>query len=294
MRLFPHSKLAGVLIAAVTGFSALMPVASHAAPQFERMVRIIVPFAPGGTSDILARIIGPKLSAAIGQTVIVENKPGAAGNIGADAVAKSPTDGHTLLLIDVGTLATSPSLFNNLTYDIEKDLAPVGMVMFAPYVLATHPSLGVKSVDELMKHSAANPGKVTVANSGIGAGNHLAALAIDLQDRFAKVQVHAAGGVEVVLAQGQGFGTATAKVLGQVHSVVGALALLAEHPYLELLQGAAADQLFDTVVADHAVADDDQSLSLPAAHCCLHKPILDQKKSAWSRSSRRLCLYSSR
>ena len=122
MRLFSHSKLAGVMIAAVTGFSALMPVASHAAPQFERMVRIIVPFAPGGTSDILARIIGPKLSAAIGQTVIVENKPGAAGNIGADAVAKSPKDGHTLLLIDVGTLATSPSLFNNLTYDIEKDL----------------------------------------------------------------------------------------------------------------------------------------------------------------------------
>ena len=178
MRLFSHSKLAGVMIAAVTGFSALMPVASHAAPQFERMVRIIVPFAPGGTSDILARIIGPKLSAAIGQTVIVENKPGAAGNIGADAVAKSPKDGHTLLLIDVGTLATSPSLFNNLTYDIEKDLAPVGMVMFAPYVLATHPSLGVKSVDELMKHSAANPGKVTVANSGIGAGNHLAALVV--------------------------------------------------------------------------------------------------------------------
>ena len=178
MRLFSRPKLTTVLIAAATGLSTLLPLSAHAAAQFERMVRIIVPFAPGGTSNILARIIAPKLGAAIGQTVIVENKPGAAGNIGADAVAKSPKDGHTLLLIDVGTLATSPSLFSNLTSDIEKDLAPVGMVMFAPYVLATHPSLAVKSVDELIKYSAANPGKVTVANSGVGAGNHLAALVI--------------------------------------------------------------------------------------------------------------------
>jgi tripartite-type tricarboxylate transporter receptor subunit TctC len=76
-----------------------------------------VPFAPGGTSDILARLIGPKLSAAIGQTVVIENKPGAAGNLGADAVAKAPPDGHTLLLMDVGSLATAPSLFSDLTYD---------------------------------------------------------------------------------------------------------------------------------------------------------------------------------
>ena len=106
--------------------------------------------------------------------------------------------------------------------------------------------------------------------------------------------MHAVGVVEIVLAQGQGLGTTAAEVFGQVHAVVGALALFAENLHLEALQGAAADQLFDAMVADHAVADDDQSLSLPAARCCLHKPILDQKKSAWSRSSRRLCLYSSR
>lgn len=142
------------------------------------MVRIIVPFAPGGTSDILARIIAPKLSAALGQTVIVENKTGAAGNVGADAVAKSPKDGHTLLLCDVGSVATSPSLFSNLTYDAEKDLAPVGMIMFAPYVLAVHPSVPVKTAPELIKYGQDNPGKLAMANSGIGGINHIAALII--------------------------------------------------------------------------------------------------------------------
>ncbi|MNC32133.1 hypothetical protein D3C75_804770 [compost metagenome] len=135
--------------------------------------------------------------------------------------------------------------------------------------------------------------QLVVAVAALG-GDHFAALTVDFQHRFAEVQVHTVGTVEVLLAQGQGFGTAAAEVLGQVHAVVGALALFAEHMHFEALQGAAADQLFDAMVADHAVADDDQSLSLPAARCCLHKPILDQKKSAWSRSSRRLCLYSSR
>lgn len=178
MRPFNHSKVAGVLIAATAAASFLLPAGAQAADELNHLVRIIVPFAPGGTSDILARIIAPKLSSAIGQTVIVENKPGAAGNIGADAVAKAPKDGHTLLLMDVGSLATAPSLFSNLTYNVEKDLAPVGMVMFAPYVMAVHPSVPVKSVEELLSYSKANPGKLSVANSGVGAGNHLAGLVI--------------------------------------------------------------------------------------------------------------------
>ncbi|MNI74838.1 hypothetical protein D3C73_1309490 [compost metagenome] len=115
-----------------------------------------------------------------------------------------------------------------------------------------------------------------------------------MQHRFTQVQVHTVDAIEALLAQRQGFGTAAAEVFRQVHAVVGALALLAEHTQLEARQRAAFDQLLDAMVAHHAVADDDQSLSLPAARCCLHKPILDQKKSAWSRSSRRLCLYSSR
>lgn len=172
------SKIAGLFSAAALAV-ALCASPASAADEFNHIVRIIVPFAPGGTSDILARIIAPKLSAAIGQTVIVENKPGAAGNLGADAVAKAPKDGHTLLLMDVGSLATAPSLFSNLTYDVEKDLAPVGMVMFAPYVLAVNASVPAKTVGELVSYSRANPGKLAVANSGVGAINHITALVIE-------------------------------------------------------------------------------------------------------------------
>ncbi|KRE16695.1 twin-arginine translocation pathway signal protein [Bosea sp. Root483D1] len=147
-----------------------------AAQNFERPVRLVVPFAPGGTSDILARLIAPKLSAAIGQSVVIENKPGAAGNLGADAVAKAPPDGHTLLLMDVGSLATAPSLFSDLTYDPVKDLAPVSMVMFGPYVLAVHESIPAKSAQELIAYAKANPNKLAVANSGVGAANHITAV----------------------------------------------------------------------------------------------------------------------
>ncbi len=166
------SRLVKLFVAVGFAFAAT----SVAAADFTRPVRIIVPFAPGGTSDILARLIAPKLSTAIGQPVVVENKPGAGGNIGADAVAKSPKDGHTLLLMDVGSLATAPSLVSGLTYDVEKDLAPITMVMFGPYVLATTPSLGVKTPAELVAFSKANPGKLTMANSGVGAVNHLTAI----------------------------------------------------------------------------------------------------------------------
>jgi tripartite-type tricarboxylate transporter receptor subunit TctC len=164
----------GATLAAAILFTQL-PGAAHA-QNFDRPVRIIVPFAPGGTSDILARLISPKLSAAIGQSVVVENKPGAAGNLGADAVAKATADGHTLLLMDVGSLATAPSLFPSLTYNVEKDLAPVSMVMFGPYVLAVHESIPAKSAADLIAYAKANPGKLAVANSGVGAANHITAV----------------------------------------------------------------------------------------------------------------------
>src|SRR5262245_48625565 len=105
----------------------LLP-ADAPAQTFSKPVRIIVPFAPGGTSDILARLIGPKLQDAIGQPVVVENKTGAGGNIGADIVAKADKDGHTLLLIDVSTLAISPNLLASMTYSPTKDLAPIGLI----------------------------------------------------------------------------------------------------------------------------------------------------------------------
>src|ERR1051325_4114002 len=170
--LMRRAVLAGLAAATMLG------IAPASSQSFTKQVHIIVPYGPGGTSDILARIIGPKLSEAIGQPVIVENKPSSSGNIGADFVAKSAPDGHTLLITDVGTLATQPSLVRRLAFDVQKDLVPVGMVMFSPYLFAVHPSLPVKDFKELLAYDKANPGKLNVGNSGVGSIQHLLAIVI--------------------------------------------------------------------------------------------------------------------
>src|SRR5437763_3592917 len=139
-------------------------------------VRIIVPYAAGGTSDILARQLGPKLSEAWTQPVIVENKPGANGNVGADFVAKSPPDGYTLLLTDLGGLVISASVYPQLPFNPAKDFTPVAMVSYSPHVLAVHPSVPVKNVRELVQHAKANPGKLNFAVSGIGGAPQLAGI----------------------------------------------------------------------------------------------------------------------
>jgi len=166
-------------LAALVGLALGFMPATAPAQNFTKPVRVIVPFAPGGTSDILARLISPKLQDAIGQPVVVENKTGAGGNIGADFVAHADKDGHTLLLIDVSTLAISPNLLASMTYSPTKDLAPVGMISFAPYVLAVHPSVPVKTVAELVAHAKANPGKVPFGNAGIGVANHISAVQLE-------------------------------------------------------------------------------------------------------------------
>ena len=174
-----HFRRALGALAGLVGSALGLVPAHRLRADFTKPVRIIVPFAPGGTSDILARLIGPKLQEAIGQPVVVENKTGAGGNIGADFVAKADKDGHTLLLIDVSTLAISPNLLASMTYSPTKDLAPVGMISFAPYVLAVHPSVPVKTVAELVAHAKANPGKVPFGNAGIGVANHISAVQLE-------------------------------------------------------------------------------------------------------------------
>jgi tripartite-type tricarboxylate transporter receptor subunit TctC len=169
-----RATFAGLLAAAAIASGVNLANAQN----FTKQVHIIVPYAPGGTSDILARLIGPKLSEAIGQPVIVENKPSASGNIGADFVATQPGDGHTLLITDVGTLATQPSLVKKLSFDVQKDLVAVTMVMFSPYLFAVHPSIPAGTFDELIAYSKANPGKLNVGNSGVGSIQHLTALVV--------------------------------------------------------------------------------------------------------------------
>jgi tripartite-type tricarboxylate transporter receptor subunit TctC len=139
-------------------------------------IRIVVPYAAGGTSDILARQIGPKLTEAWSQPVIVENKPGANGNVGADFVAKSAPDGYTLLLTDLGGLVISASVYPKLPFNPAKDFTPVVMVSYSPHVLAVNPEVKVKDVKELVAMAKAYPGKLNFAISGIGGAPQLAGI----------------------------------------------------------------------------------------------------------------------
>ena len=138
-------------------------------------IRIIVPFPAGGTSDILTRLIGAKLTESWGQPVLADNRPGANGNIGADFVARAAPDGHTLVLMDVGNLAISPSVFAKMPFDIIKDFAPVTVVSYSPHILATHPSVPAKTVKEIITLAKTQPGKLNYA-TGLGGAPHMAGL----------------------------------------------------------------------------------------------------------------------
>lgn len=141
-------------------------------------VRIVVPFAPGGTTDILARTIAPELSKAFGQSFVVENRAGAGGNIGAEVVAKSPGDGYTLLMGTVGTHGINKSLYGKLPYDPQKDFAPVTLVAGVPNVMVMGAKraqeLGIHSVADFIKVAKARPGRLNMASSGNGTSIHLA------------------------------------------------------------------------------------------------------------------------
>ena len=148
----------------------------HAQAYPSKPVRLIVPYAPGGTSDILARQIGPKLTEAWGQPVVVENRTGANGNVGADFVAKSAPDGYTLLITDLGGLVISASVYPALPFNPSKDFSPVVMVSYSPHVLAVHTSVPAKNVKELIALAKAQPGKLNFAVSGIGGAPQLAGI----------------------------------------------------------------------------------------------------------------------
>jgi len=168
-------------------------------------IRIIVPFAPGGTSDILARLIGGKMTESWGQTVIVDNRPGASGNIGADLVAKSPPDGYTTVLMDVGNLSISPSIFPKLPFDILKDFAPVTTISYSPHLLCTHPSVPVKTVKELVALAKARPGKLNYGSTGLGSAPHMAGLLFSYRTGVKWVDIPAKGGAQSIIdvASGQ-------------------------------------------------------------------------------------------
>ncbi len=137
-------------------------------------MRIVVPF-PGGVADSLARLLSPKMSAALGQPVVVENRPGASGSIAAQEVIRAPADGHTLFLGHIGTHAINPHLFTKLSYDPEKDFAPVSLLISVPNLLVVHPSVPAANVRELVAYAKAKPGALSYASPGSGSSGHLAA-----------------------------------------------------------------------------------------------------------------------
>jgi tripartite-type tricarboxylate transporter receptor subunit TctC len=148
---------------------------SVAAEYPARSVNLIVAFTPGGPSDVLARIVGRQLEKILGRTFVIENRPGGAGNIAAETVARAAPDGYTLLMGNQSLLATNQSLFKNLNFDGERDFAPISMIGSQPNILVVNPTLPVHTMGELVAYAKANPGKLNYGNSGIGAAAHLAA-----------------------------------------------------------------------------------------------------------------------
>jgi tripartite-type tricarboxylate transporter receptor subunit TctC len=165
-------KLA-LIVAAFVSF-CLVP-AARAADYPTRPVTLVVAFTPGGPSDVLSRIVGKQLEKILGQTFIIDNRPGGAGNIAAEVVAHAAPDGYTLLMGNNSILATNGALFKKLNYDAEKDFAPISMIGTQPNILVVNSSLPAHSMAELIALAKANPGKLNYANSGFGAAAHLSA-----------------------------------------------------------------------------------------------------------------------
>jgi len=162
-------------------------------------IRVLVGAPPGGTSDILVRLLAPKLTEAWGQQVISDPRPGANGNIAVEMMVRSAPDGHTLMLMDIGNLSISPSMYTKLPFDIIRDIAPVATVTFSPYLLTTHPSVPVKTTAELIALAKKNPGKLNVP-VGLGSAIHLSTLAMQQRVGTNWVYVPTKGGQSSVLS----------------------------------------------------------------------------------------------
>jgi len=170
--------MTGIFAAAsaiVVALSTVAGTGAIAADYPTRPVNLIVAFTPGGPSDVLARIVGRQLEKLLGQAFVIDNRPGGAGNIAAEIVARAAPDGYTLLMGNNGLLATNQSLFKKLNFDGQKDFAPISLIGLQPNILVVNPKLAINSMAELIAYAKANPGKLNYANSGFGAAAHMSA-----------------------------------------------------------------------------------------------------------------------
>lgn len=193
------SKLV-LLAATVLSFAMAAPAQAE---YPDRPITLVVPFAPGGSTSIVARVIADKMGETLGQKMIVDNRPGAGGTIGTKAVANSTPDGYTIVLGYTGTLAIGPSLYVNAGYDPRKDLAAIGMIGHAPNSLVVHPSFPAKTLAELIAYVKANPGKVNYGSAGVGTVSHVSG------EYFAT-----AAGIQLVHIPYKGTGPALTDLLG--------------------------------------------------------------------------------
>ena len=195
---WPRRQVVAVAALALAGLRA----ASAQGAWPDRPVRIVVPFTPGTGMDILARILAPHLQAAWGQAIVVENRPGASGNIGAAAVAKAPADGSTLLM-GVNTLVINPALYTSMTYDPLKDLTPIGLCATGSFLLVAGTASGLRSVDQLVKQARARPGSLDYASPGIATPHFMAMELFKLRAKVSITHIPfsgTAGAVSAVLA----------------------------------------------------------------------------------------------
>ncbi|HYH43184.1 MAG TPA: tripartite tricarboxylate transporter substrate binding protein [Burkholderiales bacterium] len=221
---YPHVVLA---------LLAFLAASAHAQPYPAKPLRLVVPFAAGGGSDLVARTVAQKLTEALGQPVVVDNRAGAAGTIGAEIVAKSPPDGHTLLMGSSGPLAINPSLYAKLPYDAARDFAPVALVTVMPFMIVTHPSLPAQSVKELVALARSRPGELNYGSPGNGSTTHLATELLK-----------AMTGIRITHVPYKGVApAATDLISGQVQVLTGDLSTLLPHVRSGRMRGIAVTSL---------------------------------------------------
>jgi tripartite-type tricarboxylate transporter receptor subunit TctC len=196
-------------------FAAVLSLTANA--QSGRPIRLIVPFAAGGSTDVVSRLVAAPLAERIGQTIVVENRPGGGGVIGADAAAKAAPDGHTLVTGSLETFGLTPTAAKRLPYNPEKDLAPIVLVAFVPSVLAVHPSLKLSSMKDFIDYARANPGKIRYGTVGIATNTHLTGELLKQRLKIDIVNVPYKGGGPALIDA----------VSGQVEAIIAGAATLA-------------------------------------------------------------------
>ena len=193
-----HAMMNASRIFAVAAWCLVSAVNAETYPA--KPIRFIVPFPPGGPTDVLARVLGQKLAEQMGQPVVLDNRPGAGGNLGPELAARSAPDGYTLLLGAVGTLAISPHLYAKLNYDPARDFAPISLAASMPNVLIVHPSVPAKTLKELVQLARASPGKLNFGSGGAGTSNHLGSELLKSMAKIDMVHVPYKGASQAMLA----------------------------------------------------------------------------------------------